>query len=238
MASSPNITLYTAGTANGYKVSILLEELNLPYEIHTLDLGANEQKEAWFLKINPNGRIPAITDGENRVFESGAILLYLADKYDTERKFSYAPGTPEYAEQLSWLMWQMGGLGPMQGQANHFSTFAEVRSDYGIKRFTDETKRLYSVLESRLQESPYLAGDKLTIADITSFAWVIVGPLALDLQLGEWPALKKWSETIAEREAVQRGLKIPPSRLPQDEMVEFLAGKRREIQAKGNADKY
>ncbi|PLB45875.1 glutathione S-transferase [Aspergillus steynii IBT 23096] len=236
--SSPNIDLYTAGTANGFKVSILLEELGLPYKTHALDLGANQQKEEWFLKINPNGRIPAITDGETRVFESAAILLYLADKYDTERKFSYAPGTAEYAEQLSWLMWQMGGLGPMQGQANHFAAFATVRSDYGIQRYTDETKRLYSVLELRLQESPYLAGDKLTIADLASYPWVMAGPLVLDLDLAEWPALKKWSDSIAEREAVQKGLKIPPPRVPLDQMAEFLAGKKREILARENTDKH
>lgn len=132
---SSNITLYTWPTPNGIKASITLEELGLPYKTESIDISTNTQKEEcahlptpstlqppadndkhrWFLKINPNGRIPAITDGSQRVFESGAIMLYLADKYDTDRKISYAPGTPEHIEQLSWLMFQMGGVGPMQG---------------------------------------------------------------------------------------------------------------------------
>ncbi|KKA18600.1 hypothetical protein T310_7459, partial [Rasamsonia emersonii CBS 393.64] len=190
-------------------------------------------------QINPNGRIPAITDGNQRVFESGAILLYLTDKYDTERRFSYAPGTPEYVEELCWLMWQMGGLGPMQGQANHFRVFAQVRSDYGIKRYMDETKRLYSVLESRLQETgAYLAGPKYTIADIASYGWVRSAPNALDIDLSEWPALKKWYETISQREAVQRGVKIPPPKFSEEQFREFMKAAREKIDAKENTDKY
>lgn len=210
---------------------------------------------SWFLKINPNGRIPAITDGSQRVFESGAIMIYLADKYDTDRKISYAPGTPEHIEQLSWLMFQMGGLGPMQGtflkqaslflktnhstgQANHFRLFAGVRSDYGIKRYIDETKRLYSVLESRLQESPYLAGSKYTIADIANFSWVRGAPESLEIDLSEFPALKKWVDEIGKRAAVQKGLDVPSTGFTAEQRNEFFRNARAKIDAMSNTDKH
>lgn len=124
MSGSPpyhNLTYYTFGTPNGLKPAILLEELGLQYKVETVDISKNTQKEDWYLAINPNGRIPALKDGGLRIFESGAILLYLTDHYDPDRKFSYPHGTPEYYEQLSWLMWQMGGLGPMQGERALFS---------------------------------------------------------------------------------------------------------------------
>ncbi|KAL1968349.1 hypothetical protein VTN77DRAFT_1878 [Rasamsonia byssochlamydoides] len=235
--ASPDITLYSAATPNGVKASIFLEELGLPYKTVAIDLSTNKQKEDWFLKINPNGRIPAITDGDQRVFESGAILLYLADKYDTERKFSYPPGTPEYVEQLCWLMWQMGGLGPMQGQANHFRVFANVRSDYGIQRYMDETKRLYSVLESRLQQSPFLAGPKYTIADIACFGWARSAPNMLDIDLSQWPAVNKWFETIHQRQAVQRGLRIPPPKISDEQFRDFIKAAREKMDARENTDK-
>lgn len=116
MSSNPSITLFTWLTANGIKVSITLEELSIPYQVTEVDISTNAQKEPWFIKINPNGRIPAILDDGQRVFESGAILLYLADKYDSEGKISYRFGTLEYYEQLSWIMFQVGGVGPMQGE--------------------------------------------------------------------------------------------------------------------------
>ncbi|KAF9886868.1 hypothetical protein FE257_010991 [Aspergillus nanangensis] len=252
---TPDITLYSEPTPNGVKVSIVLEELGLPYKAQSINLTKDEQKEEWFLKINPNGRIPAITDGKLRVFESAAIMLYLADKYDTDRKISYSPETPQYCEQLSWLMWQMAGLGPnqgsflpldiasqvvlipddMTGQANHFLIFAPVRSDWAIKRFKDETKRLYSVLDARLQESPYLAGDKYTIADIASFAWVRRVDV-MDLDIAEWPALKKWCDGIEQREAVQKGLSVPPPSLSPEQLTELLVTKKREMRQKGNSD--
>lgn len=115
MSSDPNINLYTWLTANGIKVSIALEELSIPYQVTEVDISSNTQKESWFIKINPNGRIPAILDNGKQIFESGAILLYLTDKYDSEGKISYRFGTPEYYEQLSWIMFQIGGVGPMQG---------------------------------------------------------------------------------------------------------------------------
>ncbi|KAJ5550986.1 hypothetical protein N7461_005684 [Penicillium sp. DV-2018c] len=232
-----DITLYTWLTPNGVKVSITLEELGIPYKTEAVDISTNVQKEPWFLKINPNGRIPALLDGSQRVFESGAIMTYLVDKYDTERKISYAPGTPEHVEQLSWLMFQMGGLGPMQGQANHFRLMAGVRSEYGIKRYIDETKRLYSVLESRLQESPYLAGDKYTIADIASYPWVVGAPSALEIDLSEFPALKKWVEGIKKRDAVQKGAAVPRA-WPEEERIELFKKWRANIDAKTNTDQH
>ncbi|OJJ05540.1 hypothetical protein ASPVEDRAFT_45065 [Aspergillus versicolor CBS 583.65] len=230
------LTLYSWPTPNGIKASITLEELGLQYKMEPMNISTNVQKEDWFLKINPNGRIPAIVDGEQRVFESGAVMLYLTDKYDPERKISYAPGSPEYVEELSWLMFQIGGLGPMMGQAEHFRLFTNTRSDYAIKRYIDETKRLYSVLASRLQESPYLAGSKYTIADIANYAWVQIGPAALEIDLAEWPALRRWVEDIKSREAVKKGIVIPKTDTTPEEMAERFKAARARIDALGNTD--
>ncbi|CAI7633930.1 unnamed protein product [Penicillium pancosmium] len=235
---SSDITLYTWATANGIKASITLEELGLSYKTEPIDIGSNIQKEEWFLKINPNGRIPALTDGSQRVFESGSIMLYLADKYDTDRKISYAPGTPEYIEQVSWLMFQIGGIGPMQGQANHFRLVAGVRSDYGIKRYIDETKRLYSVLESRLKESPYLAGSKYTIADIANYTWVHRGPGMLEFDISEFQALKKWVDEIGKRATVQRGADVPRRDQTDEQREELFRSARARIDGMTNSDKH
>jgi glutathione S-transferase len=173
-----DITLYTTNTPNGIKPSILLEELNLEYKVHAIKMTENEQKEEWFLKINPNGRIPALTDTldgkQIRVFESGAMLQYLVDRYDKDHKFSFPQGSAEHWEMTSWLMWQMGGLGPMQGQANHFKRYAPEKIEYGINRYTNETRRLYRTLDTHLskQESGYIVGGKVTIADISIWGWV------------------------------------------------------------------
>ncbi|KAL4904022.1 hypothetical protein BDW74DRAFT_31539 [Aspergillus multicolor] len=235
--SSPDITLYTDNTPNGHKIPIILEELGLPYELKQVNLQSGQQKEEWYLKINPNGQIPALTDGTQRVFDSGAILLYLADKYDPEGKVSYRYATPEYVEQLSWIFWQIGGLGPKGGAALAFSTFAPVRSDYAINKFLSEFKNLFSVLEYRLSESPYLAGEKYTIADIASFTWVFQGAAALDLDLGEWPHVKAWTERIVARPAVQRGLEIPKPPFDLEQFRVFLRGQREALLKKGNEDK-
>lgn len=184
-------------------------------------------------------------------------MIYLADKYDTDRKISYAPGSPEHIEQLSWLMFQMGGLGPMQGayhermkitsgspsdystgQANHFRLFAGARSEYGIKRYIDETKRLYSVLESRLKESPYLAGSKYTIADIANYSWVRSGPGALEIDLSEFPALKKWADEIGKRAAVQKGADVPSTGRTDEDRNEFFRNARAKIDGMTNSDKH
>lgn len=235
---SSNITLYTWPTPNGVKASITLEELSLPYKTEGINISTNVQKEDWFLKINPNGRIPAILDGNQRVFESGAIMLYLTDKYDKERKISYAPGSSEYVEELSWLMFQMGGVGPMQGQANHFRLFAGARSDYGINRYISETKRLYEVLESRLKESPYLAGSKYTIADIANYSWVRSAPVALEIDLAEWPTLKKWKEEIEKRDAVQKGVDVPKRDITPEQMADNFKNARARIDGMANSDQH
>ncbi|KAJ5887995.1 hypothetical protein N7495_008036 [Penicillium taxi] len=232
-----DITLYTWPTPNGIKASITLEELNIPYKTEGINISTNVQKEDWFLKINPNGRIPALLDGKQRIFESGAIMIYLTDKYDTDRKISYAPGTPEHIEQLSWLMFQMGGLGPMQGQANHFRLFAGVRSDYGINRYVEETERLYSVLEIRLNESRYLAGSKYTIADIANYSWVRSAN-SLEIDLAEFPALNKWVDEIGKRDAVKKGVNVPDIGRTPEQMAEFFKGARAKIDGMTNTDKH
>jgi len=234
-----DITLYTFSTPNGTKASITLEELCLPYKTVAVNLAKMEQKQDWYLKINPNGAIPAILDGSQRVFESGAIILYLAQKYDAEGKISYAPGTPEYTEQLSWLMFHAGGLGPMEGQAHHFCIFSNVKSEYAIERYLNETKRLYSILDSRLKESPYLAGDKYTIADIANFSFVHAASIFLEIDLSEWPALKGWVERIGQREAVKKGLAVPTTGgIGLEAAAEFLRKGRERITAMANTDRY
>ncbi|KAL4972125.1 glutathione S-transferase [Aspergillus desertorum] len=238
MTVASDITLYTDNTPNGAKAPIILEELGLPYKLEHLSIQSGKQKEEWYLKINPNGQIPAITDGKQRVFDSGAILLYLTQKYDTENKVSYPVGTPEYFETLSWISWQIGGLGPKAGQALAFAAFAPVRSDYAIEKFLNETKNLFGVLEYRLKESPYLAGDKYTIADIASFPWVFQGADALDLDLNEWPHVKAWVEKIIQRPAVQKGLTTPTPPFTAEQFKEFCRAQRAAVLAKENTDKH
>ena len=209
------IDLYTAATPNGFKASITLEELELPYTVRAVALGEMEQKEDWFLKINPNGRIPAIVDRDNQdfaVFESGAIMLYLAEK--TGRLLPADPRARSVA--IQWLMFQMGGVGPMQGQANVFYRYAPEKIPYAIERYQKETLRLYSVLDSRLGVSEYLAGDEYTIADIANFSWVRSYAWA-GLRIKEMPHLKRWLKTIKERPAVQRGVAVPEARDPDGE---------------------
>ncbi|KAK9245298.1 glutathione S-transferase [Lipomyces tetrasporus] len=232
-----NLTLYTWGTPNGHKASITLEELGLTYKTEKINIMTDIQKEPWFLEINPNGRIPAIKDGDLRVFESGAIMLYLVDKYDKDHKISYPHGSDLYYEMVSWLMFQMGGIGPMQGQANHFVAFAKARSDYAIERYVTETKRLYSVLEIRLSSHDWLAGDKFTLADIANFSWVRAGPNLL-IDLGEWPGVQKWVDRIAAREGVQRGLNVPPPTRTPEETKAAWAGMRNRIASMENTDKH
>lgn len=200
------ITLYTAPTPNGWKISIALEELGLPYETRVLDLGSKEQKEDWFLAINPNGRIPAIVDhdaGDFPVFESGAILLWLAEK--TGRLL---PGDPkERSVAVQWLMFQMGNVGPLQGQAHVFRNYAEEKIDYAIQRYYRETVRLYNVLNDRLGKVEYLAGD-YGIADIATWPW-IRSHKAAGVELDHFPELKQWFKRVGERPAVRRGAEIP-----------------------------
>lgn len=207
------IDLYTASTPNGKKISIMLEEVQLPYEVHRLSLTQKEQKEDWYLKINPNGRIPAIIDRENdlSVFESGAILIYLAEK--TGRLL---PGDIKgRTEVIQWLMFQMAGIGPMQGQANVFYRYAPEKIDYAIKRYQNETRRLYGVLDKRLSEADYIAGD-YSIADIATYPWINAYEWAgIDIQ--SFPNLSAWLSRVGEREAVKKGMEIPPERKKSEE---------------------
>ena len=204
------IDLYTAATPNGHKVSIALEELGLPYSLRVLDLSANEQKEPWFLAINPNGRIPAIVDhdeGDFAVFESGAILIYLAEK--TGRLMPQdAKGR---SRVLQWLMFQMGGIGPMMGQANVFFRYFPERIQPAIDRYQGEVKRLFRVLDGQLARNEYLAGD-YSIADIANWAWVRTHNWS-GVAIDDLPNLARWRDRIRARPAVQRGIEMPPSSL-------------------------
>jgi glutathione S-transferase len=210
------ITLYTLGTPNGVKISVALSVLGVPYKSYLIDISTNIQKEPWFLEhVNPNGRIPGIIDTTEgkpvRVFESGAILLYLADKYDKNHKISYPHGTREYYETLEWLFFQNAGVGPMQGQANHFKIFASEKIPYGIKRYTDETRRLYSVLETRLKQnkSGFLVGDHVSIADFSTVGWV-GSSYGIDIDLkSEFPELHAWVERIIKLPGAVEGFNTP-----------------------------
>ncbi|NLC99553.1 MAG: glutathione S-transferase [Gammaproteobacteria bacterium] len=200
------IDLYTAATPNGHKVSIALEELALPYQVHVLSFDQQEQKAPEFLRINPNGRIPAIVDRNNddfAVFESGAILYYLA-----EQTGQLLPADAKgRSVALQWLMFQMGGVGPMQGQANVFYRYFPEKIPSAIHRYQTETRRLYTVLNHRLEQVEYLAGD-YSIADIATYPWVALHDWA-GVSVDELPALQRWMQALAARPAVQKGLQVP-----------------------------
>jgi glutathione S-transferase len=200
------IDLYTSETPNGWKATIMLEEIGMPYEVHAIDLGEGDQKKPEFLKLNPNGRIPVIVDREEdnlTIFESGAIMLYLAEKsgrlMPTDVKGRY--------DVIQWLMFQMAGIGPMQGQANVFFRYFPEKYQPAIDRYQHEVKRLYTVLDGRLTDREYLAGD-YSIADIANWSWVSLHDWA-GVEIDDLPNLKRWVDTIAERPAVQRGIVIP-----------------------------
>jgi GST-like protein len=203
------IDLYTWSTPNGRKVSIMLEECALAYRVHPINIGKGEQFAPDFLAINPNNRIPAIVDSEGPdgkplpLFESGAILIYLAEK--TGKLMPRDPRTRLIC--LQWLMFQMGGVGPMFGQAHHFLRSAKEQVPYGIKRYTDETRRLYGVLQKRLSEAEYLA-DEYSIADIATFPWVARFEWH-KVDLADFPAVKRWFDTINARPPVQKGMGVP-----------------------------
>jgi GST-like protein len=199
------IDLYYAPTPNTWKASIMLEECGLPYRVVPIDILAGDQKKPDFLAVNPNGRIPAIVDhdapgGPQPVFESGAILIYLAEK--TGRFL--APAGPARVEALGWLMWQMGGLGPMAGQAHHFRRYAPPGNEYSADRFVKECARLYGVLDAHLASREWLAGGAYGIADIASWGWVWYHRMH-GQNLDDFPAVARWFFAVGERPAVQRG---------------------------------
>ena len=210
------IDLYYAPTPNTWKVSIMLEECGLPYRVIPVDIMAGDQKGGDFLAINPNGRIPAIVDhdapdGPRSVFESGAILIYLAEK--TGRFL--APAGRARTDALGWLMWQMGGLGPMAGQAHHYRRYAPEGNDYSADRFVKETARLYGVMDSQLASNEWLAGADYSIADIASWGWVWYHRMqGQDLEL--FPSIARWFFAMSERPAVQRGKTLGLENQPEE----------------------
>ena len=207
------IELYTQATPNGHKVSIALEELGMPYRVHLVDM-RGQQFEPWFLRINPNNKIPAVVDPDGpggqpvTVWESGAILIYLAEKAGSP--LLPASGAARYAV-LQWLMFQMAGVGPMMGQAGHFTLYASERVPYGIERYSAESRRILGVMDRQLAASPFLAGDDYSIADIATLPWmgsVLRIPTLASFE--PWPNVAAWRERLLQRPAVQRGLANPP----------------------------
>lgn len=203
------IEVWTWPTPNGHKVHIALEELGLAYKVVPVNIGAGEQFRPEFLAITPNHRIPAIVDPQGpggrplRLFESGAILIYLAEKAG-----ALIPKDPAARYTcLQWLMFQMGGVGPMFGQYGHFHNYAPEKIPYAMERYAKEVQRLHRVLEKRLSEAPYLAGDEYSIADIATFPWLRF-PERRGVNLDDFPHVKRWHDAIAARPAVQRGVEV------------------------------
>lgn len=209
------IELYTAATPNGQKISIALEEMGLPYKVNAFDLSTNQQKEPEFTAINPNGRIPAIVDKDNDdfpVFESGAILLYLAEKTG-----KFLPVDPKARSQvIQWLMFQMGGVGPMMGQANVFFRYFPEKIQPAIDRYQKEGRRLFEVMDSQLEYHRYLAGDEYTIADIATWPWVRIYEWS-GINIDGLEHLQRWLAEIAQRPAVIKGITVPPPSQESDE---------------------
>ena len=209
------ITLYTAATPNAYKVSVALEEMNLTYELVKIDLSTGEQKSPAFLAINPNGRVPALVDDGFPIFESGAILLYLAEKTGL-----LMPSDPQGKSRvIQWLMFQMGGIGPMMGQANVFFRYFPEKIPAAIARYQGEGRRLFTVLDKHLENNEYLAGD-YSIADIANWCWVRTAKWS-GIETEGLPNLLRWKAAISERPAAQRGIAVPhPMQLPVKDEVE------------------
>ena len=224
------IEVYSWPTPNGNKVHIMLEECGLPYRVHAVDIGAGDQFKPEFLAISPNNKVPAILDPDGpdgrpiSMFESGAILLYLAGKTgrllpdDVRSRYSV----------LQWLMFQMGGVGPMLGQTHHFRLYAPEKIPYAIDRYTRETARLYGVMDKQLGKSRYIAGEDYSIADIAIFPW-LRGWQGQGIDWADFPRLKLWFDAIAERPAVQRGVAVLADRrrpLTDDRTRDVLFGKK------------
>jgi GST-like protein len=223
------IDVYSWATPNGHKVHIMLEECGLPYRVHAVDIGAGDQFKPEFLAISPNNKIPAIVDPDGpdgqpiSLFESGAILLYLAAKTGL---FLPADVRGKY-EVLQWLMFQMGGVGPMLGQTHHFRIYAPEKVPYAIERYSNEAKRLYGVMNRQLARSKYLAGPEYTIADIATFPWLRSWKNQ-GIEWDDYPHLKGWFDEIAARPAVLRGVEVLASQrrpVTDDKAREVLFGK-------------
>ncbi|MGH8494097.1 MAG: glutathione S-transferase N-terminal domain-containing protein [Moraxellaceae bacterium] len=208
------ITLYTWTTPNGRKISIMLEELGIPYKVSPVNLGKGEQLQPAFLAISPNNKIPAIVDNDTpegpvNIFESGAILIYLAEKHG---RFLPSHGAAR-AQTLEWLMWQMGGLGPMMGQANYFGVTEQGKNEAALTRYVKESERLLGVMDRQLEKNTYLAGAEYSIADIASYPWVVSASSYAKVVLGDIvaskPHVQRWLKTVGARPAVQSGMNIP-----------------------------
>ncbi|MGF6758340.1 glutathione binding-like protein [Paraburkholderia sp. GAS334] len=225
------IDVYSWATPNGHKIHIMLEETGLPYTVHPINIGAGDQFTPEFLAISPNNKIPAMVDPDGpksadgkpfSLFESGAILIYLAEKTG---KFLPTDPATRYTT-LQWLMFQMGGIGPMLGQAHHFRLYAPETIEYAINRYTNETRRLYGVMDTQLGKTAYLAGNDYTIADIASFPWTRSWKNQ-GVELDDFPNVKRWHEEIAARPAVMRGVEVLASarkELTDDKAREILFG--------------
>jgi glutathione S-transferase len=226
------IDLYTAPTPNGHKASVTLEELELDYRVQAVDLARNEQKEEGFLRLNPNGRIPVIVDRAEDdfvVFESGAIMIYLAEK--TGRLMP--TDVKGRSRTIQWLMFQMGGVGPMMGQANVFHRYFPEKIQPAINRYQNETRRLFEVLDRRLGKSEWLAGGEFTIADIANWCWVRTDRWS-GVSVEDLPGLRRWLDAIKERPACRRGIEVPvkvSSLMDDEEAAEkFAASARKSLQ--------
>jgi len=227
------IDLYTSPTPNGHKASVTLEELELPYETHAIDLAANTQKEKWFLKLNPNGRIPVIVDQDGpdgepfSVFETGAIMVYLAEKAGRLLPSDVAGRS----RTMQWLMFQMGGVGPMMGQANVFFRYFPEKIQPAIDRYQNESRRLFEVLDAQLQKNEWLADD-YSLADIANYSWVRIHGWS-GVSTDGLDALVGWMDRIKARPAVQRGMDVPAK--PQDLSDEERAAQAEELVKSGQS---
>ena len=202
------IDLYTWHTPNGRKVSIMLEEIGIPYNVFSINIAKDEQFQPHFLKISPNNRIPAIIDKDNNdysLFESGAILMYLAEKSGKLLNFS---DKDEYYRTIEWLMWQMGGVGPMFGQVHHFVKYNKGKSEYSELRYSKEAKRLYGVMDKILEQNQYIAGKSYSISDISIWPWTARFDWQ-EIDLNEFPNVTRWYKEMADRPAVQKGWLVP-----------------------------
>jgi GST-like protein len=203
------IDLYTWPTPNGHKIHIMLEECGLPYSVHAIDIGAGDQFDPEFLKISPNNKMPALVDPDGpdgapiSIFESGAILIYLAEKTGQ----LLPSGARARSAVLQWLMFQMGSIGPMLGQAHHFLQYAPEDLDYAKNRYRNEAKRLYGVVDKRLGESAYIAGDDYSIADIAIWPWTRF-PERQGVERTDFSNFVRWFDGIAERPAVKKGIEV------------------------------
>jgi len=216
------IELYSAPTPNGMKILIALEEMGLEYRVHPIDLSKLEQKEPWYLKLNPNGRVPTIVDHANKdfaVFESGAILIYLAEKTG---RFLPRRGK-QRSRVIQWLMFQMGGVGPMMGQANVFFRYAPEKIPYAIERYQRETKRLLTVLDTQLKKHRFIAGRDYSIADMATWPWAM-GHGWAGIEVDDLSNLRRWLEEVRQRPAVQRAVPPPPPVMDETRLEQAVQG--------------